>query len=34
MNKYVYEIELIIDYVIDKKIDWTKHCLNRSNKTQ
>lgn len=31
MNKDLLNIEIIQEYVANRKIDWTKHCLNRLN---
>ena len=31
MNENLLNIEIIKEYIAKKKIDWTKHCLNRLN---
>ena len=31
MNKDILNIEIIKEYIAKRKIDWTKHCLNRLN---
>ena len=31
MDKDLLNIEIIKEYVSKRKIDWTKHCLNRLN---
>ena len=31
MNINLLNIEIIKDYVMKRKVDWTKHCLNRLN---
>ena len=31
MNKNLLNIEIIKEYIAKRKIDWTKHCLNRLN---
>lgn len=31
MDKNLLDIEIIREYIKKKKIDWTKHCLNRLN---
>lgn len=31
LNKDVLNIEIIKEYIAKRKIDWTKHCLNRLN---
>lgn len=32
MNNNLLNIDIIKEYMSKKKIDWTKHCLNRLNK--
>lgn len=32
MKKDLLDINIIRRYVLERKIDWTKHCLNRLNK--
>lgn len=32
MKEDLLNINIIKDYVFKRKIDWTKHCLNRLNK--
>lgn len=32
MNENLLKIEIIKEYVKKRKINWTKHCLNRLNK--
>lgn len=32
MNENLLHINIIRNYVFERKIDWTKHCLNRLNK--
>ncbi len=34
MYKIILSIEIIRDYVRKRKVDWTKHCLNRLNKRE
>lgn len=29
MSKDLLNIEIIREYILKKKVDWTKHCLNR-----
>lgn len=29
MSKDLLKIEIIREYILKKKVDWTKHCLNR-----
>ena len=29
MNKDLLNIKIIKEYIAQRKIDWTKHCLNR-----
>lgn len=31
MNEALLNIEIIKEYIEKRKIDWTKHCLNRLN---
>lgn len=31
MNKDLLNIDIIREYIKQRKIDWTKHCLNRLN---
>lgn len=31
MDKNFLDIEIIRKYILERKIDWTKHCLNRLN---
>lgn len=31
MDKDLLDIEIIREYVVKRKIDWSKHCLNRLN---
>lgn len=31
MNKDLLNIKIIKEYIAQRKIDWTKHCLNRLN---
>jgi hypothetical protein len=31
LNEDLLNIEIIREYVSKRKIDWTKHCLNRIN---
>lgn len=31
MNEDLLNIEIIKEYIAKRKIDWTKHCLNRLN---
>lgn len=31
MDNNILNIEVIREYISDKKIDWTRHCLNRLN---
>ena len=31
MNEDLLNIEIIKEYISKRKIDWTKHCLNRLN---
>ena len=31
MNENLLKIDIIKEYVAKRKIDWTKHCLNRLN---
>ena len=32
MKKDLLNIEIIKEYILKRKVDWTKHCLNRLNK--
>ena len=34
MDKNLLNIEIIRDYILKRKIDWTKHCLNRLNQRE
>ena len=31
MKKDLLNIEIIKEYILKRKVDWTKHCLNRLN---
>ena len=31
MKQDLLNIEIIKEYIIKRKVDWTKHCLNRLN---
>ena len=31
MKQDLLKIEMIKEYIVNRKIDWTKHCLNRLN---
>ena len=31
MNENLLNIDIIKEYIAKRKIDWTKHCLNRLN---
>ena len=31
MNEDLLNIDIIKEYIAKRKIDWTKHCLNRLN---
>ena len=31
MNKDLLNVEIIKEYIAKRKVDWTKHCLNRLN---
>ena len=34
MHKDLLEINTIKEYINNKKVDWTKHCLNRMNQRE
>ncbi len=34
MNKDLLNIEVIRKYILERKVNWTKHCLNRLNQRE